>query len=53
MNNYKNIIFDTFSCDVWNTLKNTSNPILIYGMGNGADKIISVFEKYGINQKKF
>lgn len=48
MNNYKNIIFDTFSCDVWNTLKNINNPILIYGMGNGADKIISVFEKYGI-----
>ena len=48
MNNYKNIIFDTFSCDVWHTLKNTGNPILIYGMGNGADKIISVFEKYGI-----
>ncbi len=48
MNNYKNVIFDTFSCDVWTTLKDTDKPILIYGMGNGADKIISVFERYGI-----
>lgn len=49
MNTYKNIIFDTFSRDIWTTLKESENPILIYGMGNGADKIISVFEKYGIN----
>lgn len=48
MNDYRNIIFDTFSCDVWTTLKDTEKPILIYGMGNGADKIIDVFEKYGI-----
>lgn len=48
MNNYKNIIFDTFSCDIWTSLKHSQNPILIYGMGNGADKIISVFERYGI-----
>lgn len=48
MNNYKNIIFDTFSCDIWTHLKCSTKPILIYGMGNGADKIISVFEKYGI-----
>ncbi len=48
MTNYKNIIFNDFEYDVWHTLKNTSLPILIYGMGNGADKIIAVFEKYGI-----
>ena len=48
MNNYKNIIFDTFDCDIWHTLKASTLPILIYGMGNGADKIIAVFEKYGI-----
>ena len=48
MNDYKNIIFNTFCCDIWHTLQNSSNPILIYGMGNGADKIISVFERYGI-----
>ncbi len=48
MNNYKNVIFDDFTCDVWTMLKNTKKPILIYGMGNGADKIINVFERYGI-----
>lgn len=48
MGTYKNIIFDTFSCDIWNELKQSSLPILIYGMGNGADKIIAVFEQYGI-----
>lgn len=25
---------------VWQTLKNTTKPIILYGMGNGADKII-------------
>ena len=48
MGNYKNIIFNNFSCDVWTLLKNESLPILIYGMGNGADKIINVFNQYGI-----
>ena len=48
MINYKKYIFDTFECDVWHTLKASNLPILIYGMGNGADKIISVFEEYGI-----
>ncbi len=48
MINYKNIIFNDFNCDIWHTLQNSKLPILIYGMGNGADKIISVFEKYGI-----
>lgn len=49
MINYRDIIFDTFSCDVWQTLLSSSKPILIYGMGNGADKIISVMERYGIS----
>ena len=48
MINYKNIIFNEFKCDIWHTLKSNKLPILIYGMGNGADKIISVLEKYGI-----
>ena len=29
-------------------LKNTKKPILLYGMGNGADMIIKVLESYGI-----
>lgn len=30
-------------------LKNTHKPILLYGMGNGADMIIKVLESYGIS----
>ncbi len=48
MGNYKNLIFNDFSTDAWTELKSSKLPILIYGMGNGADKIIKAFEKYGI-----
>ena len=34
--------------DLWNYLKTTKKPILLYGMGDGADKIISVLNNYGI-----
>ena len=34
--------------DIWNYLKTTKKPIVLYGMGNGADKIISVCRQYGI-----
>lgn len=37
-----------FETDVWEFLKRTSLPILLYGMGNGADMIIDVFEEKGI-----
>lgn len=33
---------------LWNHLKNTKKPIYIYGMGDGAIKIISVLEKLSI-----
>jgi len=48
MINYKKHIFDGFDCDLWKYLRTASKPILIYGMGNGADKIIGYFEQYGI-----
>ncbi len=32
----------------WDRLKKIDKPIFIYGMGDGAVKIIRVFEKYGI-----
>ena len=51
MNDYKKSIFNKFDCDLWTHLSKSNKPILIYGMGNGADKIISVFEKYGIEYK--
>ncbi len=34
--------------DLWSYLKTTEKPIVLYGMGNGADKIIKVLEEYGV-----
>ncbi|MCQ2770756.1 MAG: FkbM family methyltransferase [Clostridia bacterium] len=34
--------------DLWTYLKNTDKPILMYGMGNGGDKIFDVCNKKGI-----
>ncbi len=34
--------------DLWDRLVKTSKPILLYGMGNGADKILTVCEMRGI-----
>ncbi|MBQ8539747.1 MAG: FkbM family methyltransferase [Ruminococcus sp.] len=33
---------------VWDALKNTDKPIILYGMGNGADKVLNEFEKRNI-----
>ncbi len=34
--------------DLWTYLQNTDKKILMYGMGNGADKILSICERYNI-----
>ena len=34
--------------DVWDILSEECRPIVVYGMGNGADKLFDRFEKYGI-----
>lgn len=34
--------------DVWDSLQKETRPIVIYGMGNGADKLFRRFEEYGI-----
>lgn len=34
--------------DMWDTLARETRPIVVYGMGNGADKLIDRFNKYGI-----
>lgn len=39
--------------DVWQTLQHTSKPIVFYGMGNGADKILRVMETLGIEAADF
>lgn len=33
---------------VWQALKNSRKPVVLYGMGDGADKVLSAFEHYGI-----
>ncbi len=39
--------------NLWNHLKNTALPIVMYGMGNGADKIIDVLSERGISVSDF
>ncbi len=36
------------SSDMWEELRHESRPIVVYGMGNGADKLFDRLEKYGI-----
>ena len=40
-------------CDLWNYLANTNKSIVMYGMGNGADKILAVCEKFNIEIQDF
>ncbi len=39
--------------DMWQTLAMTDKPIVMYGMGNGADKILDVFAEKGIEVADF
>ncbi len=39
--------------DLWHYLATCERPIVMYGMGNGADKIIAVCDKYGIEISDF
>lgn len=39
--------------DLWHYLSESMRPIVMYGMGNGADKIIAVCEKYGVEISDF
>jgi FkbM family methyltransferase len=38
--------------DMWDMLKKETRPIMVYGMGNGADKLFERFEQYGIDVKE-
>ena len=33
---------------VWERIRDCGKPVVLYGMGNGADKILAVMEKYGV-----
>lgn len=39
--------------DVWTALSETKKPIIMYGMGDGAEKILAVMERYGIRPTDF
>ena len=39
--------------DLWEYLKNTTKTVVMYGMGNGADKILAVCEDRGIEVADF
>ncbi len=39
--------------DLWHYLAEGGRPVVMYGMGNGADKIIAVCEKYGVEIADF
>ena len=48
MNKKSMLDFITEKKDCWNFLRETELPVFIYGMGDGALKIMKVFRKYGI-----
>ena len=52
---YKEFPMPTYPCteDMWDRLARESRPIVVYGMGNGADKLIRRFEKYNIEISDF
>lgn len=52
---YKKYCLPEYPCksDMWDELSRECRPIVVYGMGNGADKLIERFEKYNINIADF
>lgn len=36
------------SKSVWSVLKSSQKPVVLYGMGDGADKVLKAFERFGI-----
>ena len=39
--------------DLWNYLASSKKTVVMYGMGNGADKILAVCQKYGVEIADF
>jgi FkbM family methyltransferase len=39
--------------DMWDRLASEKRPVVVYGMGNGADKLIEKFNEYGIEISDF
>ena len=47
---YKKGIFMT---DIWQKLKETTRPVVLYGMGNGAEIMMKQLEKCGVSVSGF
>ena len=39
---------DAVSADLWERLAHTDKPVVLYGMGNGADKILAALKRHGV-----
>ncbi len=52
---YKEYSLPKYPCtlDMWDKLREETRPIVVYGMGNGADKLIKRFSEYGIKIADF
>ncbi|MBQ8510392.1 MAG: FkbM family methyltransferase [Clostridia bacterium] len=53
MKHYESVNEIDLTCDLWQRLAGAEKPIVLYGMGNGADKILAVFAQYGIEAADF
>ena len=43
------LLFDIEKISVWEFLESTKKPIIMYGTGNGADKVFEIFNKLNIS----
>ena len=52
---YQNFEMPAYPCseDMWDSLARESRPIVVYGMGNGADKLIKRLSQYGVEIADF
>ncbi|MBO5111288.1 MAG: FkbM family methyltransferase [Clostridia bacterium] len=53
MRHIADVISDRVGEDLWTYLSHAEKPILMYGMGNGADKILNVLSAYGVEIDDF
>lgn len=53
MAHIKDVVTSQLHTDLWHYLADTDKPILMYGMGNGADKIIANLDRYGVTVDDF
>ena len=52
---YNNYSLPTYPCneDMWDVIKKEKRPIVVYGMGNGADKLLAHLSLYGVEVADF